>query len=168
VIGRVRTSGLATVLVLMGAALGACGGQPSTVGEPTRAPVTFRNSDRITLVSGGTERELGDRPVLLAADVSAGIRITPIPGVSRARLLTLALTRPTGTVRGAEVLVDGHMRGMDHGSFRSSATSSSDGRYVAALPLAMAGEWLLHITVTSTPGTGELYLDLDTRSTSDD
>src|SRR6266542_3071482 len=52
-------------------------------------------------------------------------------------------------VSGARVVATGHMRFMDHGSFRQAATPSSDGQYALPLAFAMPGEWRVDLDIVT-------------------
>lgn len=132
-----------------------------SVGAATGLPQTPSLPDRVLLVRAGIPVDAALTDISLAGDIEAGIQLAPAP-TRHERMLTLALRRERGAVLDATVKVVGHMRFMDHGSFRVAGTAAGDGRYVVVLPLAMPGEWRLGIEVTSEAGSGEIDVELDT------
>lgn len=143
---------LLAVLVLSG-----CGGVSRVA-----ASVPSQADDRVTLVIGGVPVDSSLAGVSLAGDIAASLRVDPVAEPRHARELALTLERPGGPVLDANVIVNGSMRFMDHGSFRAVAAPLGGGRYSALLPLAMPGEWQIEISVTSGRDVGRLSVDLDT------
>jgi hypothetical protein len=61
----------------------------------------------------------------------------------------------------ASIAAAGHMRFMDHGSFRQVALYRGGGHYVLPVQFLMAGEWALDLDIAAPDARGALELDLD-------
>lgn len=138
-------------IALAGAALfAACGAAARELPGPRGEPIAPGGGpDRVALLSGGIARSLVDgSDVPLAGSLAASVKLRSIAGVPGARLLVLGVHDDRGApVTDAAVQVAGGMRFMDHGDFRAAGAPAGDGTYVAPLQFAMAGTWLLTVTV---------------------
>jgi len=149
----------AVVAVLIAAATAAIALGTSSRHETAPRPVL--PAEPLSLVVGGIPTMLApDQAVPLGADLSASLRFVRETGTTRRLEITLA--RADGPVAtDATIRVAAHMRYMDHGSFVVVAVPDGAGRFVAALPFAMPGEWEARLDVTGAGAPASLTIDVD-------
>ena len=151
-IGLSRLAPLALALVV------SCGGAAVVV-LPDR--VTAPAADLIFLVNSGIEEPLAPgEEVPVAGDLTARFTLRPGDAPGR-RILEIELTHGSQAAEGAAISAAVHMRYMDHGSFNAVALPDGAGRYVLALPFAMAGDWEVALTVTTTATRASIPLALN-------
>ncbi len=126
------------------------GGNTRYADDSAVAPVRAVPADRLQVVVAGIGTPLANGDSLpIAGELVA--QITSLAGDTHfGRDINLRLTRSGGVpVSGARVVATGHMRFMDHGSFRQAATPSSDGQYALPLAFAMPGEWRVDLDIVT-------------------
>jgi hypothetical protein len=126
------------------------------------AAVRARPADAVQVVVAGIGAPLATGEVLpIAGDLLAQITATP-GGARFSRNLDLHLLHAGGMAASdATIVAAGHMRFMDHGSFRQAATSSGDGEYALQLAFVMPGEWQVDLEIVTPAARGAVQLDFD-------
>jgi hypothetical protein len=150
---------VALVMLGLAAALSLTAGAARPV--PATPPTERAAADSLAVVRGGIATALvPDEPLAVAGDVVATIAVRTAPQARHARTLVVTLASSAGAVDGGAILVSAHMRYMDHGSFATRAVAEGGGRYVAALPFAMPGEWELVVMCQAGRDSAELVVDV--------
>jgi YtkA-like len=118
--------------------------------------------DRLQVVVAGIGAPLAsDQELPVAGDLLASIAVSPA-GARFRRELDVHLVHAGGAAASdATIVATGHMRFMDHGSFRQAATRSSAGHYALPIAFAMPGEWQIDLEIATPSARGGLQLDLD-------
>jgi hypothetical protein len=105
-----------------------------------------------------------DTELPVAADLAAKVAVRPTGDQRYGRDVDLYLYRKgadSPPVEYATVRVAGHMRYMDHGSFRQVALPGGGGHYLVPVQFLMAGEWTIDLDIRAPGSQGALSLDVD-------
>ena len=119
--------------------------------------------DRLQLVVAGIARPLVSGQVVpVAGDIEAHIALART-AARFDRDLQIELFHSGGVpASGATIVATGHMRFMDHGSFKQAAAPRPiAGEYEVPLQFAMPGEWQIELEVVTTGKQSSIQLDLD-------
>lgn len=170
--GAWRTGGLLVVAAFTGGWLlyGAASAAEAMLDEVS-VPVAHQHAshvepgdpDRLQLVVAGIPSPFASGgEVPLAGDLVAQLTVEP-GEVRHSRRLDVRLHRTSGleAVEGATILATGHMRYMDHGTFRQVAQPAGEGHYLLLLPFAMPGEWQLDLEIATPAERATVQLNLD-------
>jgi YtkA-like len=126
------------------------------------ASASAASVDRLQIVVGGIAAPLvSGQDVPVAGDLDAHIALART-ATRFDRDLQIELRSGGVPVSGATIVATGHMRFMDHGSFKQAAAPGrTAGEYDIPLPFAMPGEWQIDLEVVTTGKHLPIQLDLD-------
>ena len=142
------------------------GASPREAGRsaaPESRPAGRQDSVQL-VVAGLAQPVTADTELPLSADLAARVDVRQPDEQRYGREVDVYLYRKGASdlpVEDATIAAAGHMRFMDHGSFRQVALYRGEGHYLLPVQFLMAGEWALDLDIAAPGGQGVLRLDVD-------